>query len=151
SAMGHSRRFYAMVPPLARHYPVVRMDMRGHGESEVPHADVALNMDRLVKDVAELLDHLGLARVHILGNSAGGYLGQNLAMGSPQRVASLSLYGSTPGLKNSQAATWLPRVAKEGLRNFLADTISDRFPIDRSDPGLVKWFLDEAAKNDAAY
>jgi len=151
AAMGHSKRFYAMVPPLARHYRVIRMDLRGHGESQVSSAESPLTMPRLVQDVRGLMDHLGLARVHVVGNSAGGYVGQNLAMASPDRVQSLMLFGSTPGLKRSQAASWLPRVAKEGLRNFLADTIADRFPLDRTDPGLVHWFLDEAAKNDTAY
>jgi 3-oxoadipate enol-lactonase len=150
-AMGHSGRFYAMVPSLARCYRVVRMDLRGHGRSEIPPAGPSLLMKRLVADVSELMDHLKLAHAHVVGNSAGGYLGQWLAMTAPERVISLSLFGSTPGLKNSQAATWLPRVAKEGLRNFLADTISDRFPVDHTDPGLVDWFLDEAAKNDPTY
>ena len=151
AAMGHSRRFYAWVPGLSRHYRVVRMDLRGHGDSDVPPETPALSMDRLVADVSELLDHLGCKTAHIVGNSAGGYLAQNLAMKSPQRVASLMLFGSTPGLKNSQAATWLPRVAKEGLRAFLADTIADRFPIGKVPDGLVAWFLDEAARNDPAY
>ena len=150
SAMGHSRRFYAMVPPLARHFHVVRMDLRGHGESQVPPADLPLTMERLVHDVAELMDHLGCRRAHFVGNSAGGYLAQQLAMRDPARVTTLCLFGSTPGLKNSQAATWLPHVAREGLRAFLADTIADRFSAD-TDPGLVRWFLDEAAKNDSAY
>ena len=90
------------------------------------------------------------APVHVVGNSAGGYLAQNLAMASPERVRSLMLFGSTPGLKNSQAHTWLPRVAREGLRNFLAATIEDRFPHGH-DRGHIEWFLDEAAKNDTAY
>ena len=151
AAMGHSRRFYAWVPKLSRFYRVVRMDLRGHGESDVPSEKPALVMDRLVADVAELLDHLGCKSAHIVGNSAGGYVAQNLAMKTPGRVSSLMLFGSTPGLKNSQAASWLPRVAKEGLRAFLADTIADRFPIGKVDEGLVTWFLDEAAKNDTAY
>ena len=37
------------------------------------------------------------------------------------------------------------------MRKFLADTISDRFPVDRTDPRHIEWFLDEAAKNDTAY
>ena len=150
AAMGHAARFYAWVPKLARHYRVMRLDLRGHGASQVPAETPALSMDRLVADVAELLDHLGCPSVHIVGNSAGGYVAQNLAMTSPERVRSLALFGSTPGLKHSQAATWLPRVAKDGLRRFLADTISDRFPAGAPE-GLVTWFLDEAAKNDAAY
>ena len=30
AAMGSARRYYAWVPPLSRHYRVVRMDLRGH-------------------------------------------------------------------------------------------------------------------------
>ena len=130
---------------------MVRLDLRGHGASQVPPPDRELALARLVDDVVELLDHLNLPAAHVVGNSAGGYLGQQLAMTRPERVKSLMLFGSTPGLKHSQAATWLPRVAKEGLRKFLADTISDRFPVERTDPRHIEWFLDEAAKNDAAY
>ncbi len=61
------------------------------------------------------------------------------------------LFGSTPGLRNSQAATWLPRIAKEGLRGFFAATIADRLPLDRVPKGLVTWFVDEAGKNDPAW
>ena len=150
AAMGSSKRWYAAVPPLCRHYRVVRMDLRGHGESQVPPAYPELTMNRLVADVQELLDELDCGVVHVVGNSAGGYVGQNLAMQAPERVRSLMLFGSTPGLKNSKAHTWLPRVAKEGLRNFLADTIEDRFPHGH-DHGHVEWFLDEAGKNDTAY
>ena len=151
AAMGSSRRYYAWVPRLSRHCRVVRMDLRGHGSSQVPAGDRELSLERLVADVAELLDHLDCRSAHIVGNSAGGYLGQQLAMTQARRVRSLMLFGSTPGLKNSQAASWIPRVAKDGLRKFLADTISDRFPVARTDPRHIEWFLDEAAKNDTGY
>ncbi len=151
AAMGHSKRFYAWVPRLSRHYRAVRMDLRGHGQSQLPPAEPALTMERLVNDTIELLDHIGVERPHVVGNSAGGYVAQNLAMTRSDRVASLMLFGSTPGLKHSQAATWLPRVANDGLRKFLADTISDRFPVERTDPAHIEWFLDEAAKNDTAF
>ncbi len=36
AAMGSSKRWYAAVPPLCRDYRVVRMDLRGHGDSQVP-------------------------------------------------------------------------------------------------------------------
>jgi 3-oxoadipate enol-lactonase len=151
AAMGSARRYYAWVPPLSRHYRVVRMDLRGHGSSEIPPTDRELTLDRLVGDVLELMDHLGCARAHIVGNSAGGYLGQQLAMNHGERVRSLMLFGSTPGLKNSQAPSWIPQIQAKGMRAFLAETIADRLPLDQVDPGLVEWFLDEAAKNDPSY
>jgi 3-oxoadipate enol-lactonase len=150
AAMGSARRYFAWVPHLSRQYRVVRLDLRGHGASQVPRAEQPLLLDRLVSDVAELLDHLGVASTHIVGNSAGGYLGQRLAMEQPGRVRSLALFGSTPGLKNSQAPSWIPQIQAKGLRGFLAETIRDRLAAD-ADPGLVEWFLDEAAKNDPAY
>jgi 3-oxoadipate enol-lactonase len=150
AAMGSARRYFGWVPHLCRHYRVVRLDLRGHGASQVPPADAALTLDRLVLDVAELIDRLGCGAVHVVGNSAGGYLGQQLAMTEPARVKSLCLFGSTPGLKNSQATSWIPQIQAKGLRGFLAETIRDRLPAD-ADPGLVEWFLDEAAKNDPAY
>ncbi len=151
AAVGHAKRFYAWVPGLCRHYRVVRMDLRGHGCSQVPPASLLLDMDRLVADVEELLAHLGETSVHIVGNSAGGYIAQNLAMKSPDKVKSLMLFGSTAGLRNSQAASWLPRIAKDGLRKFFAETIADRLPLDKVPKGLVTWFVDEVAKNDPAW
>lgn len=151
AAMGSMRRYYAWVPALARHYRVARLDLRGHGASEIPPPEPALTLERLVADVAEFLDHLGVARTHIVGNSAGGYLGQQLAMTQGERVRSLLLFGSTPGLKKSQAPSWIPQIEAKGLRGFLDETIAERLPLDTVDPGLVEWFLDEAAKNDPAY
>ncbi len=142
AAMGSMRRYYAWVPSLARHYRVMRPDLRGHGASQIPPPEPALTLARLVADVAELLDHIGVASAHIVGNSAGGYLGQQLAMTQGERVRSLMLFGSTPGLKKSQAPSWIPQIAAKGLRGFLAETIAERLPLDKVDPGLVTWFLD---------
>jgi 3-oxoadipate enol-lactonase len=150
AAMGSARRYFGWIPHLARDYRVVRLDLRGHGQSQVPPPGEPLGLDRLVADVVELLDHLGVAKAHVVGNSAGGYLGQQLAMNFPTRVRSLSLFGSTPGLKNSQAPSWIPKIQAKGLRGFLAETIRDRLPQD-TDPGHVTWFLDEAGRNDPAY
>jgi 3-oxoadipate enol-lactonase len=150
AAMGSAVRYDAWVPTLAPHYRVVRLDLRGHGHSARPPAEQPLVLERLVADVAELMDHLGGAPMHVVGNSAGGYLAQQLAMTQPRRVRSLALFASTPGLKNSNAARWIPEIQKKGLRAFLAETIHDRFPKD-ADPARIEWFLNEAAKNDDAF
>src|SRR5438067_7385038 len=70
AAMGSARRYFGWVPYLCRDYRVVRLDLRGHGESQVPPPEQPLALDRLVRDVAELLDHLGVGSAHIVGNSA---------------------------------------------------------------------------------
>lgn len=91
AAMSNLRRFYAWVPVLARHLTVVRSDARGHGDSEAPGPDETLGIERLGRDVIDLLDHLGLDRVHVSGSSAGGYAAQWLAINHPERVAKLAL------------------------------------------------------------
>ncbi|MGB6103889.1 MAG: alpha/beta hydrolase [Pusillimonas sp.] len=147
SMMGSAQRFYSWMPALTAKYRVVRMDMRGHGNSEIPAAEKELSMDRLVKDALEVLNELGIEATHIVANSAGGYVAQHLAMNHPDRVKSLVLYGSTPGLAQSSTNTWIPRIRNEGFEQFLRVTISDRFHPDYSDPDMVEWFLQDVVKN----
>src|SRR6185436_4360305 len=151
SAMSSSRRLYAMVPHFARRFRVVRVDLRGHGESEVPREDQPLTLERLTQDVRDVADHLGVKSAHYVGVSGGGYLAQQLAIHDPQRVKSLVLLASRPGFKEGQGASWIPEMEKRGLRTFIADTISDRLPVGEVSQAQIDWFLDEMDRNDPAY
>lgn len=150
AAMGNARRWFSWVPAIARNYRVVRMELRGHGGSQLPRPDQDFSLSLLVSDALELLDRLGVSAAHVVGNSAGGYVAQQLAIHHGERVKTLALYGATPGLKHSHAATWIPLVKERGLRQFLADTIHERFD-STADPGLVEWFLDQAGSNDPEF
>lgn len=150
AAMGASRRFFSWIPQLAARYQVLRFDLRGHGESGPVDPGQPFSLQMLVDDALEVLDEVGVRKFHAVGNSAGGYVAQQLAMNCPERVRSLAVFGSTPGLKNSHAMTWLPRIREMGLRAFLAATISERFDVD-ADPELVNWFLDQTGSNDPAF
>lgn len=150
AAMGNAQRWFKWVPPLARHFRVVRMELRGHGGSEIPETGASFSLAHLAGDAVQLLDLLQVNQVHLVGNSAGGYVAQQLAIHHPDRVKTMAVYGSTPGLKNSHALTWIPKVKEVGLKRFLADTIDERF--DRNaDPALVNWFIEQAASNDPAF
>ena len=151
SAMSSSRRFYSMVPGLARHYRVVRMDSRGHGQSQVPPPEVPHSKERLTQDVLELLDTLGIDETHILGGSAGGYTAQLLAISHPERVKSLVLISSTPGFKGEQGKRWLREAAVRGMRPVFGETIDERIPVAEADPRLISWVLDEICKNDLPF
>lgn len=151
SAMGCKDRFFSWMPRLARRFRVSRLDLRGHGASDVPPTDCPLTIERLMRDLLEFLDVVGVEHAHFVGASAGGYLSQRMAMDHPGRVDSLSLFGSTPGFRGGQAQKWLPQIKQKGLRAFLAETISDRYDIKTTDPALVEWFLDQAGGNDVSY
>src|SRR5690606_18455172 len=123
SAMSSAKRFYSMVPGLARYCHVVRLDSRGHGESEVPPPHVPHSRERLNQDVLELLDRLGMGATHILGASAGGCTAQLLAIHHPERVKSLVLLSATPGFKGDQGKRWLREAAVRGMRAVFGETI----------------------------
>ncbi len=148
AAMGSSRRLYAWVPHLAREFRVIRPDLRGHGQSEIPQPE-KLSLERLALDVVELLDHLKCKEVHLAGSSAGAIIAMQVAITYPGRVKTLASFASTPGLKNSLVddKKWVSMIQEKGVRRFLAETIADRFDPEKTDPGFVEWFLDEAARN----
>jgi pimeloyl-ACP methyl ester carboxylesterase len=148
SAMSSSRRFFSMVPGLARRYRVLRMDSRGHGESQVPPPEVPHDRERLSLDVLELLDHEKLDSVHVIGGSAGGYTGQLLAIHHPKRIRSLSLFSSTPGFKGEQGKRWLAEAKVRGMRAVFGETIDERLPVGEADPRLIEWVLDQICRND---
>jgi 3-oxoadipate enol-lactonase len=84
------------VASFARHFRVLRYDMRGHGDSGAPAG--AYSIDRLGRDVLELMDHLGIGKAHFLGLSLGGFVGQWLGAIAPERIDRLVLSNTAPHL-----------------------------------------------------
>lgn len=84
------------VPELSRHFRVIRYDTRGHGASSVPPG--AYSLDRLGRDVTELMDALQIERAHFLGLSLGGFIGQWLGIHAPERIDRLILSNTSPHL-----------------------------------------------------
>jgi 3-oxoadipate enol-lactonase len=154
AAMGTHERLYAWVPHLAGRYRVVRWDMRGHGASDKPGPD-GLSIERLSRDLVELMDHLGIASAHVAGSSAGGIVAMHAAVSYPARIRTLAAYAAIPGLKASAGHTdyedWMRGLVTEGVRAFLKRTIRQRFDVEKVDPGFIEWFLDVAAQNDPQF
>ncbi|MGV4983825.1 alpha/beta fold hydrolase [Streptomyces sp. NRAIS4] len=70
---------------------VIRLDLRGHGEST--GAGVR-TIAELAKDVLALLDHLEAERFVLVGHSMGGMIAQTIALAHPERVERMVLVGS---------------------------------------------------------
>jgi pimeloyl-ACP methyl ester carboxylesterase len=119
AVLGSSRRFYQWVPLLSRHLRVVRLDMRGHGDSEVP-GEQHFSFQRLTQDVVELADHMQCPRFHLAGSSAGAIIAMQIALDHPQRVKALANFAAAPGLKhtNIDHGQWIASVKAKGLRGF---------------------------------
>src|SRR5690606_33031767 len=77
------------LPALAARFRVLRHDTRGHGGSDAPPGDYTL--ERLGRDVLDLLDAWGVERAHVCGISLGGMVAQWLGAEAPGRVDRLVL------------------------------------------------------------
>ncbi|MWV29058.1 3-oxoadipate enol-lactonase [Aurantiacibacter rhizosphaerae] len=110
---------------LRQHFRVLRYDQRGHGLSDCPRG--AYSMDRLGRDVIELLDTLELDRVNFCGLSLGGMTGQWLGIRTPERFERLILANTSPYMGPPSA--WDARITlvyREGLA-MLAQASAERW------------------------
>ena len=151
AAMGSSLRFYAWVPHLARDFRVVRIDMRGHGATQMPGPD-QLSVPRLARDVAELADHLGAQRFHVAGSSAGSNVAAKVAIDYPGRVLSLGAFACSGGIRHGlqDQNSWVKKIGEKGLATFLRETIADRVDLKSTAPAFVDWFIAESGKTSVA-
>jgi 2-hydroxy-6-oxonona-2,4-dienedioate hydrolase len=83
-------------PLTAAGYRVILMDCPGWSKSD-PIVCSGSRSDLNACALKGLLNALGLARVHILGNSMGGHSAVAFALANPQRVGKLVLMGGGTG------------------------------------------------------
>jgi 3-oxoadipate enol-lactonase len=95
--------WYAWVPKLAREHRVVRPDMRGFGESTPMPSGHAWTLDRLAEDYCQLMDHLGIARFHLVGAKIGGTIARAFAARRPERLITLTVVGTPPPFRAGAA------------------------------------------------
>ncbi len=79
-----------VVPALARRFRDLAYDRRGHGRSERPAAQGSAEED--ATDLTGLLEELGLAPAHVVGNSFGASVALRLAIRRPDLVRSVIVH-----------------------------------------------------------
>ncbi|MGW1408231.1 alpha/beta fold hydrolase [Streptomyces sp. NPDC002403] len=84
-------RYLGDLGGLSAHRRLVVLDLRGTGRSAIPEDTSSYRCDRLVADVEALRAHLGLARIDLLGHSAGANLATQYAARHPKSVGRLAL------------------------------------------------------------
>ena len=82
-----------ILPNLAKDYRVIAFDCRGHGKSDKPHDPKSYGI-QMVQDVVRLLDHLHIARAHIVGYSMGAVITAKLLTTHPDRFLTATLGGA---------------------------------------------------------
>jgi pimeloyl-ACP methyl ester carboxylesterase len=74
-------------------YRVAAFDLRGHGESDKPHAPERYARVELARDIIRLMDAAGIRRAHLMGYSLGAHLALAAALAAPERIDKLVLGG----------------------------------------------------------
>ncbi|MNK17648.1 Soluble epoxide hydrolase [compost metagenome] len=75
------------IPALVRNgYRAIALDMRGHGESDVPQDVESFGVVHTVGDVVGLMDALSIEKAVLVGHDAGTSTAYNTALMRPDRV-----------------------------------------------------------------
>lgn len=106
---------------------VIALDNRGHGQSQKLYDEAAYGPKVMAVDALALLDHLGIARAHVVGYSMGARVTAFLALGHPERMGSAVFGGlganMVRGLAGARAiATALLAPSIEDVTNATART-----------------------------
>jgi 3-oxoadipate enol-lactonase len=78
---------------FGRRYRCIAVDNRGSGRSDKPPGPYSLA--QMADDALAVLDAEGVSAAHVIGYSMGSFAAIDLAVGSPERVRSLVLAGTT--------------------------------------------------------
>jgi 3-oxoadipate enol-lactonase len=113
---------------LTTRYRVLRYDTRGHGGTDAPAE--AYTLDQLAHDARTLLQALGIPKVHWVGLSMGGMIGQTLALTSPELFLSLSLCDTSSRIPAEAKPLWADRIKtaqSQGMEPLVEGTIARWF------------------------
>ena len=118
------------VPALSRHFRVITFDLHGHGDSSVPPGTPSLTM--FSEQLAELLDHLGIAQASVFGFSLGGMIARRFAMDHADLLGVLGILHSAHARDKAAHDAIQARVV-QAARDGPAATV---------EAALSRWFTD---------
>jgi pimeloyl-ACP methyl ester carboxylesterase len=118
---GNYETYWARVTETLRpHFQVIGVDARGHGKSGKPDDPDAYGV-QMVKDVANLMDHLGIEKAHVAGYSMGGYVALKMASIYPDRLLS-AVSGGQGMVNNEDLGRFVPRY-HAGLQRWIDEQV----------------------------
>ncbi len=94
--------FVHQMEPFSRHFRVIAVDTRGHGQT--PRGEAPFTIRQFAEDLRFFMDTQGIVKASILGFSDGGNIAMVFALKYPERVDRLILNGANldaSGVKRS--------------------------------------------------
>jgi 3-oxoadipate enol-lactonase len=141
--------WYGWVPIVARHYRVVRFDMRGMGQSSVPEPGYPWSVDNFAQDLLELVDKLGLEKFHLIGETVGGSISMRFATLHQQRLLSLTACTSPTSFNDPHHGESADLIDREGVAAWVESTIGRRLDPQIVDPAYTRWYAKQMAATPA--
>ena len=136
---------------LAKHFKVLRYDLRGHGQSTRVPGPYSLPL--FADDLRALLDHVGIAKAHIAGHSLGAMIAQMFALRYRERVDRLALLSGVAGRTQDERERVAARIdlirsgdAGEHFRRSISRWFSDAFIA--ANPDRIAAYAARNAEND---
>jgi pimeloyl-ACP methyl ester carboxylesterase len=131
---------------LSERYEVIVPDHPGFGRSDKP--DWLDELSDLAYFYLDFIEALGLDRIHLVGNSLGGWIAAELAVRSTQRLQTLTLIAAAGihvnGVPKGDLFLWPP---EQRARNMFVD---QRFAEERLAQLMTEEQADIALKNELA-
>ena len=114
-----------LIPLLPPGLRILRFDLRGHGQSDVPVPPYS--MGSLIRDTERLMDHFALKEAVILGLSIGGLVAQGLAIKRLDLIRAMVL--SNTAAKIGRPEHWQSRIdqVRTGGLDAIADATMERW------------------------
>lgn len=148
------RAWYAWVPHLARHYRVLRPDLRGFGQSLAadPEREV-WSVAGFARDLVKFLDALEVGAVHVVGAKLGGTIALQFAADNPDRTRTLAVVSGPARAHNTggqvDLGTFPARIRAAGVRGWAEETQRARLG-SAAPESMIAWWNDLMASTDPA-
>tara|TARA_B100000676_G_scaffold306035_2_gene361467 strand:- start:642 stop:1436 length:795 start_codon:yes stop_codon:yes gene_type:complete len=124
-----------VVKSLQEDIRTVRLDLRGHGDSDKPAGRYELS--DFVSDTIAVLDDLGIETCHLAGHSLGGLVAQGFALEHPEKLDRLVLLSTVAGRNEEERARVEQRLA----------LVADGIPGAHFEKSVERWFTDDFRRN----
>lgn len=107
--------FGHQMEPFAKHFRVIAIDTRGHGQT--PRGEASFSIRQFAEDLLDFMNLHQIEKAHILGFSDGGNITMVFALMHPERVEKLILNGANLNASGVKRKVQIPieigyRIAK---------------------------------------
>lgn len=139
---GHLEAYHRNILSHARHFRVFAVDMLGHGFTDKPARNYEIA--DYVEHLRDLVDAIGVERVHLSGESLGGWVAARFAATYPERIDRLVLNTAGGMIADPKVMERLKTLSLAAVRSPDREATRKRLEFLMLDPGIVTEDLVEA-------